>query len=203
MSIGLVLEGKLGEALPYSQAAIELAPEFADAYINFGKLFQDAGDVLRSIEMYKKCLALQPFNLTASDNMLFCSNCARKGEGRPTDRRRTDGVLSMNEVSDLHIEWGRRVTERLEATGKVRSLGPGRTKVSDRIVIGAAPGLGLALTHPGFIGPDMCYHSVSYFFEAVLRHLNKSRFKTVWCATGGQQLRVLTWCQLLVSLPRG
>jgi tetratricopeptide (TPR) repeat protein len=89
-----VLEGKIDEALPYGLAAIQIAPGYADAYVSLGRLFQDGGEIEKSIESYLKAIELNPANLTAAHNMLFTSNYSTKH--------------STDEISAFHLEWGQK-----------------------------------------------------------------------------------------------
>jgi predicted O-linked N-acetylglucosamine transferase (SPINDLY family) len=144
-----VLEGKIDEALPYGLAAIQIAPGYSDAYVSLGRLFQDGGEIEKSIESYQKAVVLNPANLTAAHNMLFASNYSTKH--------------SMDEISAFHLEWGQGFSRanppRVHVPTGNYSLDPNSPKFRRLRV--------------GYIGPDFNLHSVSFFSDALFRHANK------------------------------
>jgi protein O-GlcNAc transferase len=144
-----VLEGKIDEALPYGLAAIQIAPGYSDAYVSLGRLFQDGGEIEKSIESYQKAITLNPANLTAAHNMLFASNYSTKH--------------STDEISAFHLEWGQNFSRANPPRAHVRigkySSDPNSPKFRRLRV--------------GYIGPDFNLHSVSFFSDALFRHANK------------------------------
>lgn len=145
-----VLEGKIDEALPFGLAAIQIAPGYSDAYVSLGRLFQDAGEIEKSIESYQKAIELNPANHTAAHNMLFTSNYSIK--------------LSTDEISSLHLEWGQKFSRagcppRMHKPAGSYSSDPKSPKFRRLRV--------------GYIGPDFNLHSVSFFSDALFRYTNK------------------------------
>jgi predicted O-linked N-acetylglucosamine transferase (SPINDLY family) len=145
----LVLDGKIDEALPYGLAAVQVSPGCSDAYVSLGRLFQDCGDIEKSIDSYRRSLELTPTNLTASHNMLFTSNYSIK--------------LSTDEISAFHLEWG----QAYSRANPPRMHQPTGSYSSDA----ASPKF--RRLKVGYIGPDFNLHSVSFFSDALFRHTNK------------------------------
>lgn len=145
-----VLEGKIDEALPYGLAAIQIAPAYSDAYVSLGRLFQDAGEIEKSIESYQKAIELNPANHTAAHNMLFTTNYSIK--------------LSTDDISSLHLEWGQRFSR---ASCPPRMHKPAGNYSSDP----QSPKF--RRLRVGYIGPDFNLHSVSFFSDALFRYSNK------------------------------
>jgi protein O-GlcNAc transferase len=144
-----VLEGKMDEALPYGLAAIQIAPSYSDAYVSLGRLFQDGGEIEKSIESYQKAIQLNPTNHTASHNMLFTSNYSIKH--------------ATDEISAFHLEWGQafaRANQPRVHTPAGRYSSDPSSPIFRRLRV-------------GYIGPDFNLHSVSFFSDALFRYANK------------------------------
>ena len=144
-----VLEGKIEEALPYGLAAIQVAPGYSDAYVSLGRLFQDGGEIEKSVESYRKAIELNPANLTAAHNMLFTTNYSVK--------------LSTDEISAFHLEWGQTFSRanppRMHTPTGNYSSDPNSPKYRRLRV--------------GYIGPDFNLHSVCFFSDALFRYADK------------------------------
>jgi len=56
--LALVLDGEYEEAIVELNKAIELNPEYADAYYNRGIAFDKSGEVAQAISDYEKCIEL-------------------------------------------------------------------------------------------------------------------------------------------------
>ncbi len=144
-----VLEGNIDEALPYGLAAVQIAPGYSDAYVSLGRLFQDGGEIEKSIEMYQKAIVLNPANTTASHNMLFACNYSTKH--------------SVDEISAIHFEWGQ----------KFSRLNPPRTHLPTGSYSCDPNSPKFRRLRVGYIGPDFNLHSVSFFSDALFRYANK------------------------------
>ena len=144
-----VIEGKIDEALPYGLAAIQVAPGNSDAYVSLGRLFQDCGEIEKSIESYRKAIELNPANLVAAHNMLFTTNYSVK--------------QSTAEISAFHLEWGQNFSRanppRMHAPTGNYSSDPNSPKFRRLRV--------------GYIGPDFNLHSVCFFSDSLFRYADK------------------------------
>lgn len=58
----------MSEALRYATKAIEVCPDYAEAYNNLGVLYRDEGEISLSIQAYDRCLALDPLSPNAFHN---------------------------------------------------------------------------------------------------------------------------------------
>jgi tetratricopeptide (TPR) repeat protein len=65
----------LDEAYAIVKAAIEVNPQYAEAYNNLGVLYRDEGEIKKAIACYDKCLALNAHSRNASQNRLLAMNC--------------------------------------------------------------------------------------------------------------------------------
>jgi len=54
----LVIDGEYEEAIVELSKAIELDPEYADAYYNRGLAYNRSGEVAKAISDYEKCIEL-------------------------------------------------------------------------------------------------------------------------------------------------
>ena len=53
-------QGKLEEAIESYKKAISIKPDYAEAYLNMGTVFQDQGKLEEAIESYKKAISIKP-----------------------------------------------------------------------------------------------------------------------------------------------
>lgn len=55
--------------------AIAVDPTYVEAINNLGILYRDEWDLNKSIECYKKCVAMDPYTRNANHNLLLALNC--------------------------------------------------------------------------------------------------------------------------------
>lgn len=65
------ITGALGEALKYALRAIQLKPDYRDAYDLVGNIFFKVGDFKSSLEAYDKALQIDPKDAMANFNLAF------------------------------------------------------------------------------------------------------------------------------------
>jgi tetratricopeptide (TPR) repeat protein len=65
----LCLAGKIAEAGPYYQKALEVDPAYVQAYNNLGNVQYHAGDVDQAIRLYRKALEIDPHYVQSHNNL--------------------------------------------------------------------------------------------------------------------------------------
>jgi len=140
-NLGIVLKrrGDPEGALTAWRKAIECRPDLAAGWNNIGDELRQNGDPRLAIEHYRRALALRPDFSLAHSNVLFALSY--------------HVLASPEELLAESREWDRRhgAAGRAAAYTHVRTGDPEkRLKV-------------------GYVSPDLKRHSVSYFFEPILR----------------------------------
>lgn len=72
--------GKVEDAIACYSTAINLEPNYAEAYANLAAVHKDCGRVLESIQLYRKALELRPDFVEAIANLTHCLVSAREIE---------------------------------------------------------------------------------------------------------------------------
>ncbi len=135
------------DAVAPLKLALELDSSLASAWTNLGRCHHAQGQVAESMEASRRAVSIDPEIMPAWHNWLLASNYAD---------------ISREEAFKLHAEFGRHMAHR--------------------------PGLGRYTDHPnspdpdrrlrvGFVSGDLRRHSVSYFIEGPLRHLDPTRIE--------------------------
>ena len=60
------------KAISFYLKAIELDPDYADAYVNLGVTYKNQGNNIKAIESYEKAIELDPVNAGAYVNLGNC-----------------------------------------------------------------------------------------------------------------------------------
>ena len=143
-------QGRYAEAIEVYQRAVKLAPQVAAIQNNLARVYEAKGDFERAIEHYRKALALNPGLMQVYSNILFLQSY--------------HVLLDPEAMLKAHLEWVRHFgcAERAGALGEFRPREAGR-----RLRV-------------GYVSPDLRQHSVSYFFEPILAHHDRSRFE-IFC----------------------
>lgn len=143
--------GKMTEGYEYCIMAIKVNPSYAEAYNNLGVLYRDEGRISEAVENYEKCLLINDKSRNAGQNRLLALNYAP--------------VFPIAYVSEQHRLWGLKFCEDYKSY-----------KTFDHILpLSAAEGQeGIRPLRIGYVSPDFCTHSVSYFIEAPLRSHTKN-----------------------------
>jgi predicted O-linked N-acetylglucosamine transferase (SPINDLY family) len=151
MGVIYTMIGRMDEGLHYCQLAIKYNPQYAEAHNNLGVLYRDEGRIDEAIQNYEKCCELNPSSKNASQNRLLALNYSPK--------------FSTEFVSEQHRIWGIKFSKTFERLPKINARNA--RGVNERLRI-------------GYVSPDFCTHSVSYFIEAPLLHADKTKFE-VYC----------------------
>lgn len=146
----LTMQGRCMEAQNAFETASQIDPDNAECDNNLGVLFRDLGESENALEQYRTCLQKHPDNRAAGQNLLLQLNYVMGGE--------------CSEVSSAHKRWG----ERFEQLYPPIHRSPREP----------APGVSRPI-RVGYLSPDLCIHSVSYFAEAPLRAHSSSRVNVV------------------------
>jgi protein O-GlcNAc transferase len=142
-------QGHLAQAEASFQAALRLRPDYAEGYSNLGSALVAQGKVTEGLACYQKALRLQPGNAQAHGNRLLALQYR-------------DGV-TLSELAEAHIEFGRRLAAPLRATWKPPSNAPD-------------PDRRLRL---GFVSPDLRRHPVGYFLIRFLENLDRGQGEAI------------------------
>jgi len=133
-------QGDYHGALAAYTEVLRLRPDWGMAYYNLGNLHLWAGHVEEARVNFERAVALEPESVAAYSNLLFALSY---------------GVLaSPQESLDAHLEWDHRF-----GGGETRRQTFRHERVGD-------PDKRLKV---GYVSPDFKRHSVSYFFEPLLR----------------------------------
>ena len=136
-------QGKLDAAVDSYHKALSIKPDFAEVHYNLGNTLKDQGKLDAAVESHHKALSIKPDCAKAHDNYLMT---AQYGPD-----------YSPAELLADHLDFA----ERFEAP--LRANWPSHDNVRDlqrRLRI-------------GFVSGDLRAHSVGYFLESVLAHLDR------------------------------
>lgn len=138
------------EAITLAEKAIRLDPNFADAWNNLGNVWQRLGNIEESVRCYRKVLTLNPNHLQAFNNYLLSVQYATN--------------QTADEIAQAHQEFGQRFAARYsEQDHKKWTNAP-------------IPNKKLRI---GYLSPDLRDHSVAYFAEPLLSHIDKTQFTVI------------------------
>jgi len=144
-------QGDYHGALAAYTEVLRLRPNWGMAYYNLANLHLWAGHVHEARVNYERAVALEPESVAAYSNLLFALSY---------------GVLaSPQESLEAHVEWDHRF-----GGGEARRRTFRHERVGD-------PDKRLKV---GYVSPDFKRHSVSYFFEPLLRAHDRRRVE-VYC----------------------
>lgn len=111
LGVYYAMKGEHGKAVPLYTRAIEIWPNYADAYCNLGKSLEETGHMDKAIFYYAKALQLDPTLPEALNN--FGSALVRSGrqvEARgvyeEAMRRRPDNYEAMNNMGSTYAQLG-------------------------------------------------------------------------------------------------
>jgi protein O-GlcNAc transferase len=176
--------GELAEAAACFRRAIELQPKSAQAWTALGGALQLSGRGGESIEAHSRALELEPRHAKARFGRAQAyTACNRRDEALadledhlrhyPQDREaRSSRLFLLNYLDTLssqalfaeHCAYGREVDAASEAGAIAR--GPQSREPGRRLRV-------------AFLSPDLRQHSVAYFLEPLLTHLDRAHFEVV------------------------
>jgi Flp pilus assembly protein TadD len=91
LGVALAQEGRLHEAVEHLERAVQLKPDYADAYYCLGGVLNQLGRRDEAIARLRQCLQIQPLHAGASNNLGRCGDARRFGEDPGSDV----GVMSV------------------------------------------------------------------------------------------------------------
>ena len=142
--------GKVEEAISSYREAISLKSDYAEAYNNLGYGLQKSGNVEEAISSYRKAFLLKPDYNFARSNLLFAMNYCS----------------SISQKDIFH--------EALIFADKI-SIGKNRDKKQPSQRDTTKQKLKI-----GYVSPDLCQHSVSFFIKPLLGAHNREKFE-IYC----------------------
>lgn len=144
--------GDSANALSALNRALELAPTLHRARIGRAITHQQENRIVEALTDYEAVLRADPFSWEAHSGRLLCSNYL-------------DSVTA-DELAEMHRRFGQDVSRSLASRPPPASSG--------RVTAPSAGRLRLA-----FLSPDLRNHSVAYFLEPLLTHLDLAEFELV------------------------
>lgn len=175
IAVVYTLLGDVDSATEHLQCANSISPEYAEAHNNMGVLLRDRGDIDTAIWHYERCSDLDPRAVMAAQNRLHALSYSEK--------------WTKAQVFHQHKEWGAAFQERIDneiiqAASTAHANNPMaihlrqclRNPPTPHPTEKRGPRTGRPL-RIGFLSPDFFTHSVSYFAEALLTHLDPEGFK--------------------------
>jgi len=168
------------KAETHLREALRIRPDMAEAHNDLGNVFLDQGIISKAVECYDKAIRTNPGFSMAYNNL---GNALTK-MGRPDKALKCyDNALlhnsnyskaESNRLFTLHYSYGndgpRLSAEHLSWGEKYAGL-PAPTTYENN----ADPDRRLRI---GYVSPDFSVHSVSFFFEPLLRTHDRSEFET-------------------------
>ena len=170
----------LSEGIPYFRRAVALKPDYAPAWCNLGLGLAFERKFTEPLECFARALALDPKLVPAQVGRgLIYQQSYRLEEAVATysealDRQpdhheaRTGKLLTLNyltgrsrqEVFEEHLAFGRFVTPPDLSSRVFKRHANARLRIA-------------------FLSPDLRTHSVAFFIEPILRHLDRTQFEIV------------------------
>lgn len=176
-------QGKLEEALDKYNEAILIDPNYAEAYNHSGVVLFSKGMVSEATSLFDQALNIRPDYpeaLSNKANLLMVSGdaenaitCYRKSLNLCPNSVyvRSNLLLSMNYLPDITQESIFRESTSWENHRSVQVC---------RIALDSYFSDNSRRIRIGYISPDYRKHSVSYFFEPLLRNHNRNKFE-IFC----------------------
>ena len=137
---------QLAEAIQCYANAIRLGPGLVEAYNNLGEVFKEQGKHREAREIFARALGMAKRHPVLHSNLVFLLNY--------------DPDIDPATVFKAHREWA---TVNAAPVSPAAPVHANPRDPSRRLKI-------------GYVSPDLCGHSVSYFLEPVLEHHDRSRF---------------------------
>ena len=177
-------------ALPHFQTAVKLNPDYAIAWCNLGLAQAQTEQIHEAFLSFNRALELDP---TLHQARLGCGLAHQKInqieaaiadygavlDVQPVNHEaRSSRLLCLNYLDSVSLETlfqeHRRFGEAVESALPLRNTPPDPTRRAPQSSVQAAPRIRLA-----FLSPDLRAHSVTYFLEPLLRHLDPDQFEVI------------------------
>ncbi|MBP7141098.1 MAG: tetratricopeptide repeat protein [Opitutaceae bacterium] len=169
-------------AIPHFRKAIELNPRFAGAWCNLGLAQVQSGDIPGGVESLDKALSIDPGFVQA---MLGKGLALQRANQIPEAVAAYDRALALDPgnveagsarllcLNYLDTIDPSRLYEEHLAFGKRLEGDPAPRRIETALPSAHEP------LRVAFLSPDLRAHSVSYFLEPLLAHLDRSRFEII------------------------
>lgn len=142
-------DGELGRAVDCFVLALKSRPDMIEPCNNLGEALKEQGRIEDAINVFQEGLKGRPDNALMHSNLLFALHYTPAG--RP------------NVIHRAHLHWDERHARPLLPAGKRFD----RDRSPDRRL------------RVGYVSPDFCAHSCSYFSEPLIREHNRSAVEIV------------------------
>ena len=176
LGYALKAQGKLNEAIVAHERAVKLQPNFVDGWHNLGLALLFAGRLAESLAAQERALALEPRLAKAHfGRALALQQCHRAADAVAAYdatlalapghlSARSYRLLALNYQSSLRREqlFAEHLAYGAAVMSAPRSL-PNQPGPDRRLRI-------------AFLSPDLRTHSVAYFLQPILRHLDAEQF---------------------------
>lgn len=163
------------------RTAIKISPKYRPAWIGIAECLGKAGRISEALEAYEQALTIDPADAAAWNNMgmeystigdvenaLFSFQTASRISGDPLllisnvlFGKNYDHRLSLDEMFRLHID----AAKRIESGVQPMPRGAGQATN------------GIRRLRIGFVSGDFKTHPVGFFFESVLKNLDRELFQ--------------------------
>ncbi|HSY29822.1 MAG TPA: tetratricopeptide repeat protein, partial [Burkholderiaceae bacterium] len=124
-----------------------IKPDFAEALDYLGFLLRERGELQKSIDCYRKALAINPLSRDTHSSMLFALQFDEK--------------LTQEDLHAEHLRFAESFEKPLASS---RQIHANEKSTARRLKI-------------GYVSPDFCRHSVALFMLPVLLNHDKERFE--------------------------
>ncbi|CAO3441231.1 O-linked N-acetylglucosamine transferase, SPINDLY family protein [Azospirillum endophyticum] len=150
-NMGDLLKGRaeLSRAVECFMAALRAAPQMPEPCNNLGETLKEQGRITEAVAVFQQGLSAHPTAAIMHSNLVFALNYT------------ADAPVEM--IYRVHRHWAERHADPL--------LPAGRKHANDR-----SPDRKLRI---GYVSPDFCAHSVSFFAEPVIREHDRSAFEVI------------------------
>jgi protein O-GlcNAc transferase len=150
-------EGRYSEAERALRRAISIDPKLTAAYVELGNLLQSVGRYSEMTAAYRRAINIDPTLRQVRETIDSASLLAMLYDSQATPAQ----------IYDSHRAWGEQV------------VGAARKAVNSTVPFSNSPEPGRRL-RVAFLSPDFRYHAVSFFFEPLLTHHDRSAID-VYC----------------------
>lgn len=171
-------------AIPHFKRATELEPKLAGAWCNLGLAFAQTGSLPEAMDALDRALSIDP-NLPL----------ARMGRGLVHQRanRIQEAISGYDDTLQRHPSLHEARSARLLCLNYLDTKTPGELfdehrRFGEQFPSQTTPSAPIAHTvrdvpatrlKLAFLSPDLRSHSVAYFLEPLLRHLDRTRFEVI------------------------
>jgi predicted O-linked N-acetylglucosamine transferase (SPINDLY family) len=179
--LGSVLkaQGRLTEAIPCHERAVARKPDFISAWHNLGLVLHYAGRLTESLAAHDRALALAPQQARLHYGRAITLQQAHRLDeaivAYEAALTRDPGHALARSYRLLALNYGSRCS-REELFAEHRAYGAALPAADHSVV---PDGAGERRLRVAFLSPDLRTHSVAYFLEPLLAHLDRTAFEVL------------------------